>query len=167
MKRAFALLLSLVLVLCLLPAPAVLALSDAEEEDPAAFYLIGDEADSFSALYDRMCVNLRLKKQPLPEPDTEGEPFNASGEHEFVYVLKDDESSYEYIGYIHDRRENPKYIVWNWTGFHKDGSIIGMEVFYSLDGKYLGNIQHDYTAGTSTSSHRCPYYIPGEPINKD
>ena len=91
MKRAFALLLSLVLVLCLLPAPAVLALSDAEEEDPAAFYLIGDEADSFSALYDRMCVNLRLKKQPLPEPDTEGEPFNASGEHEFVYVLKDDD----------------------------------------------------------------------------
>ena len=110
--------------------------------------------------------SLDLKKHPLPKPDTDLDPMNSDGEYEYVYMLKDDDSSYEYIGYVCTKRDVKEYIVWSWVGYHEDGSVIGMDVYYTLEGKYLGNIQRDYSAGTSTSSHRCPYYIPGQPLNK-
>ena len=165
MKRALSLLLAVVLVLCLIPSS--LAAAETKKEDPAEYYTIGEDEDTFAGLYDRMCVNLDLKEHPFPKLDTDLDPMTREGEYEHVYLLKDDETSYEYIGYVRDKHDVEKYIVWSWTGYHKDGSIIGMDVFYSLKGKYLGNIQHDYTAGTSTSSHRCPYFVPGEPLNKD
>ena len=84
----------------------------------------------------------------------------------FNKVLKDDSESYEYIGYCRGWDGKDRYICWAWTGLHEDVSTIGMLVFYTPDGKYLGNIQRDLSAGTSTSSHNSPYYVPGEPINK-
>ena len=172
MKRALSLLLVLVLLLCLVPAQLAAASSlkkgssSSVKTDPAEFYTIGDTEDTFSGLYDRMCVSLDLKKHPLPKPDTDLDPMNSDGEYEYVYMLKDDDSSYEYIGYVCTKRDVKEYIVWSWVGYHEDGSVIGMDVYYTLEGKYLGNIQRDYSAGTSTSSHRCPYYIPGQPLNK-
>lgn len=166
MKRLLSLLLSAVLLLCLVPAAMAAPSQKSEPVDPAEFYTIGEDENTFAGLYERMCVNLDLKKNPLPEADTDLDPMNSDGEYEHVYILKDDETSYEYIGHVCTKHDKLEYIVWTWIGFHEDGSIIGMDVFYTLEGKYLGNIQHDYSAGTSTSSHRCPYYIPGEPLNK-
>lgn len=138
-----------------------------ENEDTVTdYYVIGSDENTFNGLYKRMCVNLDLKKNPIPVPDTEIEGYN-NGEYEYARVMKDDDESYEYIGYVRSSKGTDLYIVWNWTGFHKDGSIIGMVVYYQLDGKYLGNIQRDYSAGTSTSSHKSPYFVPGEPMNKD
>ncbi len=129
-------------------------------------YIIGTSENTFSGLHKAMCVNLDLKKNPLPTFDENlGEYMD--GDYEYGKVLKDDSTSYEYIGYVKGKLNENKYIVRLWRGYHKDGSIIEMVVYYTVDGKYLGNIQRDRTAGTSTSSHNSPYYIPGEPINKE
>ncbi|MBQ8076646.1 MAG: zinc ribbon domain-containing protein [Oscillospiraceae bacterium] len=128
-------------------------------------YLIGTSENTFAGLYARMCINLDLKANPIPAPEEEVDTY---GTNDKVYatVLKDDSTSYEYIGYVRGPAGDNKYIIWYWTGLHEDGSIISQTVYYMLDGKYLGNIQRDRTAGTSTSSSRCPYYVPSEPINK-
>jgi hypothetical protein len=127
-------------------------------------YLIGSSENTFAGLYKRMCVNLDLKKNPIPEPDEDMGAIGSETLH--AKVLKDDSESYEYIGYCRGWDGKDRYICWSWTGIHEDGSTIAMLVFYSPDGKYLGNIQRDLSAGTSTSSHNSPYYVPGEPINK-
>ena len=79
--------------------------------------------------------------------------------------MKDDNKSYEYIGYILTKSDK-KYIVRDWVGYHEDGSVIGMKVFYTLDGKYIGNIRYGRTAGTSTSSLNSTSFVSGEPLNK-
>lgn len=137
-----------------------------EPEDSLEYYTIGNEENTFEGLYKRMCINLDLQKYPLPEADTEGDPINTAGEYEEYLLLKDDNESIEYIGHIFTKTGVKQYIERKWIGFHEDGSLIGMTVFYMLDGKYLGNIQYDYFAGTSTSSHNSPYFVPGQPINK-
>lgn len=129
------------------------------------YYVIGDSQNTFNGLHKKMCVNLDLKKHPLPKPDTELGDYS-DGEYEYAKIMKDDDVSYEYIGYVRTANDKNLYIVRSWTGYHEDGSLIGMDVYYTLYGYYLGNIQRDYSAGTSTSSHNCPYFIPGEPMNK-
>ena len=130
----------------------------------ASPYIIGSSENTFAGLYKRMCVNLDLKKNPIPTPD---EDFGSIGsETLYAKVLKDDAESYEYIGYCRGANGINHYICWSWEGYHADGSVIEMMVFYTTDGKYLGNIQFDRTAGTSTSSHNSPYFVPGEPLNK-
>ena len=167
MKKLLSLLLAAVLLLGVVPAAGASALQfSLEQEDPAEYYTIGAEENTFAGLCERMCHSLDLKEHPLPQVDTEGGEYD-SGDHEIVCILKDDSETYEYIGYVCTKKDVVKYIVWRWVGFHKDGSMIGMDSYFDEDGKYLGNIQHDYTAGTSTSSSRCPYFIPGEPINKE
>ena len=143
------------------PAPSVKPSSSTKVD---SFYVIGSSENTFAGLYKRMCVNLDLKKNPIPEPDED--MGNIGDETLHAKVLKDDSESYEYIGYCRGRDGTNRYICWSWVGDHQDGSTIAMLVFYTADGKYLGNIQRDLTAGTSTSSSRCPYYIPGEPLNK-
>ena len=127
-------------------------------------YVIGSTENTFSGLHQRMCVNLDLKANPIPKPDEDMGAIGSETLH--AKVLKDDSESYEYIGYCRGWDGKDRYICWSWTGIHEDGSTIAMLVFYTPDGKYLGNIQRDLSAGTSTSSSRCPYYVPGEPINK-
>ena len=140
-----------------LPAP------NAEEVTDSP-YVIGSSENTFAGLHQRMCVNLDLKANPIPKPDEDMGAIGSETLH--AKVLKDDSESYEYIGYCRGWDGKDRYICWSWTGIHEDGSTIAMLVFYTPDGKYLGNIQRDLSAGTSTSSSRCPYYVPGEPINK-
>ena len=141
---------------------AIPTLDAAAEVSP---YLIGSSENTFTGLHQRMCVNIDLKANPIPKPDEKLSTYG-SGDYEYVKVLKDDNKSYEFIGYVRGVTGEDRYIIWSWTGLHEDGSTINQTVYYMLDGKYLGNIQRDRTAGTSTSSSRCPYYVPGEPINK-
>ena len=128
-------------------------------------YLIGTSENTFAGLHARMCINLDLNKNPIPTPEEEVDTYG-TGDKVFATVLKDDSTSYEYVGYVRGVTGENKYIIWSWTGLHEDGSVINQTVYYMLDGKYLGNIQRDRTAGTSTSSSRCPYFVPSEPINK-
>ncbi|MBO7727480.1 MAG: zinc ribbon domain-containing protein [Oscillospiraceae bacterium] len=127
-------------------------------------YVIGSTENTFAGLHQRMCVNLDLKANPIPKPDEDMGAIGSETLH--AKVLKDDSETYEYIGYCRGWDGKDRYICWSWTGIHEDGSTIAMLVFYTPEGKYLGNIQRDLSAGTSTSSSRCPYYVPGEPINK-
>lgn len=129
-------------------------------------YIIGSTENTFAGLYKRMCVNLDLKTNPVPTPDQEEGKYG-NGHYEYVKVLKDDSETYEYIGYVRYADGTNRYMVRCWRGYHKDGAIIEMDVYYTLDGKYIGNIQRDLSAGTSTSSHNSPYYIPGEPMNHE
>ena len=139
--------------------------SASEPEESASPYLIGTSENTFAGLHARMCVNLDLKANPIPTPEEEVDSYG-TGDKVYATVLKDDSTSYEYIGYVRGTTGENKYIIWYWTGMHEDGSVISQSVYYMLDGKYLGNIQRDRTAGTSTSSSRCPYFVPSEPINK-
>ena len=131
------------------------------------FYAVGSDVNTFADLYDILCHSIDIKSNPIPEPDTKTGNYG-NGQFEYVKVIKDDDDSYEYIGYVCSDNGSKRFIVRNWTGYHKDGSIIGMVVYYQLNGRYLGNIRRDYSSGASTSSHRCPYSIIGEPlVNKD
>ena len=139
--------------------------NDAEVKEEESYYLIGTSENTFAGLHARMCINLDLNKNPIPTPEEEVDTYG-TGDKVFATVLKDDSTSYEYVGYVRGVTGENKYIIWSWTGLHEDGSVINQTVYYMLDGKYLGNIQRDRTAGTSTSSSRCPYFVPSEPINK-
>ena len=155
MRRSASLLLA-ALLLCLLPA--VFA------ETPADYYIIPPEADSFDALYGIMCNHLDLRAHPLPEPDQElsrGRP--GSGEYERIAVLQDDDRSFAYIGYVCSGEDTREYILWRWLGYQENGDVIGMDVYYTVEGKYIGNIRHNYSAGRSTSSTRSPFRIADEP----
>ena len=167
MKKVTAMILAVLLMLCLFPAYPVSAFADTKTETPEEHYTIGISENTFKGLYSRMCINLDLKKYPIPKADEKLEDRYSNGEYEEVFVLKDDDTSYEYIGHLYTKNDIEEYIIWNWIGYHKDGTLIGMDVYYTLDGKYLGNIQHNYSEGTSTSSSRCPYNVPGEPMNKE
>lgn len=174
MKRLFALLLAIAIFFSLASAACadesisqrLLREMKEKQQEETEFYIIGDSEDTFAGLYNRMCVNLDLKENPIPEPDTELGDYGG-GEYEYARIMKDDATSSEYVGYVRTSNGQDLYIIWSWMGYHKDGSIIGMDVYYQLDGKYLGNIQRDYSAGTSTSSHNSPYFVPGQPMNKD
>ena len=169
MKKVVSLLLAAVLLFSLPGTGAAFADEMTEEERIAEYYTIGNEENTFSGLYNRMCVDLDLKNYPIPTPEEisqEGE-YGNSGEYEHISVLKDDDDSYEAIGYVCAKSGVKEFIIRSWRGRHKDESEIGIEVYYALDGSYLGNIQHDYTAGRASSSHRCPYFVPGEPLNKE
>ncbi len=147
-----------------IPAPTPKPTSSPRTQSNS-FYIIGTSENTFAGFYKRMCVNLDLKKNPFPTPDED--LGSVDSETLYAKVLKDDSETYEYVGYLRAKNGSTKYLMWAWTGYHKDGDVIEMDVFYTPDGKYLGNIQRDRTAGTSTSSHRSPYYVPGEPLNKE
>ena len=169
MKKMVSLLLAAFVVFSLVPAVSAFADGKTVEELIAEHYTIGAEENTFSGLYNRMCVDLDLRNFPLPTPETvtkEGE-YGSSGEYETVAVLKDDEEATEYIGYVCTKTGIRELIIHPWRGRHRDETEIGMDVYYALDGSYLGNIQYDFSAGTANSSHRCPYFVPGEPINKE
>lgn len=163
MKKTVAWILMLVVLLNV----SVLAAADTQKktEDPLEYYTIGAEEDTFQGLYQKMCVYLDLAKHPIPQPDTDGDEYG-TGDYERYRVLKDDEETYEYIGYVYSSTGSPKYLVRNWIGYHKDGPIISMKVYYSTDGKYIGNLQMDLTNGLSNSSHNMPYYIPSQGMHR-
>ena len=162
MKKLLPLILALAMILYL----SVAAFADGSEKTPSEeFYTIGASEDTFKGLYKIMCANLDLKKFPIPEPDTNGSEYGTD-DYEMVTILKDDEETYEWIGYVYDKHDKPLYIVRSWTGYHEEGVVIQMTVYYDLKGNYIGNIQWDLTNGLSNSSSRMPYYIPSQGTHK-
>ncbi len=168
MKRILSLLLAAVLVLSLLPAAFAAAPGEelTEEQKRQAFYTVGPEVNTFAGLCESMCRELDLREHPLPAAAARGDEYD-TGEYEVGCVLKDDRESYCFIGYVYSRKDVAQYIVWRWIGFHKDGALIGLDAYFDLDGRYLGNIRRDYAEGTSASSAGCPYSISGDPIDRE
>ena len=170
MKRIVMLLGVLALLLAAFPAAGTAETGPAGEAEQAAAeaYTVGTEAGTFAELYAKMCVDLDLKKEPVPEPEeTAGRgAYGREGEYETVTVLKDDDETFETIGYVCLPSGEREYIVRRWIGYHEDGSIIGMEVYYLLNGQYLGSIRRDYASGRASASSRCPYLVAGDPVSK-
>ena len=162
MKKILPLILALVLALSL---PAAAFADSGKNLTSEEYYTIGTAEDTFKGLYKKMCVNLDIKKYPVPDPDTDGSVYG-TGDYERVKVLKDDDETYERIGYVYDKHDKPLYIIRSWIGYHEEGVVIEMTVYYDLKGSYIGNIQADLTNGLSNSSSRMPYYIPSQGTHK-
>ena len=124
----------------ILSLPAAAIADNGAEMTPEQYYTVGSDEHTFEGLHDIMCVNLNLREYPVPEP--------------------------EYIGYVYDYKHEPKFIVRYWIGYHEEGELIGMLVYYMTDGKYLGNIRWDYTNELANSSSRVPYNVPGKGMHK-
>ena len=162
MKRIVSFILTLAVILSL---AGVVFADDSKKKSSEEYYTIGTSEDTFKGLYKRMCVNLDIKKYPIPEPDKYGSVYG-TGDYERITVLKDDDETYEWIGYVYDKNDKPLYIVRCWTGYHEEGVVIQMKVYYDMKGSYIGNIQADLTNGLSNSSSRMPYYIPSQGTHK-
>ena len=124
------------------------------------YYIVGSSSNTFALLYNKMCKNLDIKNHPIPSPSLKGNPLS-SGEYEKYTVIRDNDT-YEYIGYLCTPGGGIEYIIRYWEGKHKRGQNIGMTVFYDTDGKYIGNIQFDFTNNESTSSSRSPYFMANQ-----
>ena len=162
MKRILIAILVLGLVLSI---PAGSYADDKFELSSEEYYVVGGEENTFQGLYQRMCVNLDIETNPIPEPELEGSKYG-TGDFEKIKIIKDDDETLEYIGYVYNKENEPAYIIRYWIGYHEHGELIGMTVYYTIKGQYIGNIQRDYTNGLSNSSSRMPYYIPSQGTHK-
>ena len=167
MRKLISVLLVLVLVCSVLPvASADSLIRGAVAKDSTEFYTIGNSAHTIAAVYDRMHIYLDLNTYPIPEP-VKSDYSYVTGAHDEFTVLKDDDESYDYIGYVCGPDGNRIYIVWSWSGYHEDGSLIGVDSYYALNGVYLGAIQRDYTNGAAISSNGSPFYYYNGSLNKN
>ena len=168
MKRFYSLILAFVLILMVFTPVCTAEGDHAQQRDRLSPYIVGAEAKTFAALYTKMCFNLDLEKAPLPEPERTAERsiYGKDGGYEAYTVLKDDGETYETIGTICRAEGEREYIIRRWVGYYEDQSIIGMEVYYTPDGKYLGSIRRDYASGRATASSRCPFLVAGDPVTK-
>ena len=157
MRRFISVLVSVVLLCSVFPvANADSLIGSNAATDSAVFYTIGNSENTLSGVYKRMHIYLNLNKYPIPEPEETDYEYK-TGHHEEFTVLKNDEESYDYIGYVCSSSGKRVYIIWSWTGFHKDGSLVGVDTYYTLDGTYLGNVQRDYTNSAALSSRNSPF----------
>ena len=132
------------------------------------FYTIGNSVHTFNDVYERMHVYLDLNNYPIPEPSVVSDFNYVTGQRDEFTVLKDDDDSYNYIGYVCNPDGSRYFIVWSWAGYHKDGSLIGVDSYYALNGVYLGAVQRDYTTGAVYSSGGSPFAIyNGSSSNKE
>ncbi len=160
MRKLLSVLLVLLLVCSVLPAASADSLvRPGEAKDSAEFYTIGKSVNTFAGAYDRMHIYLDLNKYPIPEPDTTSDFTYVTGQHDEFTVLKDDDDSYDYVGYVCGGDGARYYIVWSWAGYHKDGSLIGVDSYYAMNGIYLGAVQRDYTTGAVYSSGGSPFSL--------
>ena len=158
MRKLISVLLSLVLLCSVFPAAFADSLvRPGVAKNSEEFYTIGNTAHSFADAYNRMHVYLDLKQYPIPEPNKSDYSY-VTGQHDEFTVLKDDDDSFDYVGYVCGPDGARTYIVWSWSGYHEDGSLIGVDSYYTLAGIYLGNIQRDYTSGAALSSRNSPFF---------
>ena len=127
-------------------------------KDSAEFYTLGNSVHTFADVYDRMHIYLDLNKYPIPEPSVSDYHYMTDQHDEFT-VLKDDDDSFDYIGYVCNPDHSRYFIIWSWSGYHKDGSLIGVDSYYALNGVYLGAVQRDYSADAVYSSGGSPFAI--------
>lgn len=158
MRRLISVFLVLLLVCSVLPAASADSLISGEAKDSAEFYTIGNSVHTFADAYERMHVYLDLNKYPIPEP-AQSDYSYVTGQHDEFTVLKDDDNSYDYIGYVCNADGSRYFIVWSWSGYHKDGTLIGVDSYYALNGVYLGAVQRDYTNGAVYSSGGSPFAL--------
>lgn len=161
MRKLISILLVLILVCSSLPvasADSLIRDGSFSAKDSAEFYTIGNSAHTFAAVYDRMHIYLDLNKYPIPEPQKDDYYTYVTGAHDEFTVLKDDDDSYDYIGYVCGPDGGRIFIIWSWSGYHEDGSLIGVDSYYANNGVYLGAVQRDYTTGAVISSSGSPFY---------
>ncbi len=165
MRKLISLVLILVLVCSVLPAASADSLVSADvAKDSSEFYTIGNSAHTFAAVYDRMHIYLDLNTYPIPEP-VKSDYSYVTGAHDEFTVLKDDDDSYDYIGYVCGPDGGRLFIIWSWSGYHEDGSLIGVDSYYALNGVYLGAVQRDYTNGAAVSSSGSPFFYSVGSLN--
>ena len=158
MRKLISVLLALVLVCSVLPVAFADSLTrDTSAKNSEEFYTLGNSVHTFAAAYDRMHIYLDLNKYPIPEPERSDYTYT-TGAHDEFYVLKDDDDTFEYIGYVCYPDGGRVFIVWSWSGYHEDGSLIGVDSYYANNGVYLGAIQRNYTTGAVVSSSGAPFY---------
>ena len=159
MRKLFSLFLVLLLVVSALPsASADSLIRNTAAKDSVEFYTIGNSEHTFSGVYNRMHIYLDLKKYPIPEPQKSDYSY-VTGAHDEFTVLKDDDNSFDYIGYVCGPDGGRIYIVWSWSGYHEDGSLIGVDSYYALNGTYLGNVQRNYSTEAAVSSRNSPFFF--------
>ena len=159
MRKLFSLFLVLLLVVSALPsASADSLIRNTVAKDSEEFYTIGNSEHTFSGVYNRMHIYLDLKKYPIPEPQKSDYSY-VTGAHDEFTVLKDDDNSFDYIGYVCGPDGGRIYIVWSWSGYHEDGSLIGVDSYYALNGTYLGNVQRNYSTEAAVSSRNSPFFF--------
>lgn len=159
MRKLLSVLLVLVfLFCCFIPASFADSLLKTDPKDSLEFYKLGSSVNTFAGVYDHMHIYLDLNKYPIPEP-VESAYSYVTGQHDEFTVLKDDDDSYDYIGYVCNPDHSRYFIVWSWSGYHKDGSLIGVDSYYALNGVYLGAVQRDYTTGAIYSSGGSPFSL--------
>ncbi len=159
MRKLSSLLLVLLLLISVLPSASADSLvRDAAAKDSLEFYTIGNSENTFSGVYNRMHIYLDLNQFPIPEPNKSDYEY-VTGQHEEFSVLKDDDDSYDYIGYVCLPNGARSFIVWSWAGYHEDGSLIGVDSYYALNGTYLGNVQRNYSTGAALSSRNSPFFF--------
>ena len=160
MQKIISILLVFLLVCCILPtAYADTLVRGGASKNSTEFYTIGNTVNTFSAVYDRMHIYLDLVNYPIPEPSVVSDYTYVTGQRDEYTVLKDDDDSFDYIGYVCNPDGSRYFIVWSWAGYHKDGSLIGVDSYYALNGVYLGAVQRDYSADTAYSSGGSPFAI--------
>ena len=159
MRKLFSVLLVIVLICNLLPVAFADSLlrNKASAKDSLEFYTVGDSVHTYAGAYDRMHIYLDLNKYPIPEPEKSDYSY-VTGAHDEFYVLKDDDNSFDYIGYVCGPDGGRIFIVWSWSGYHEDGSLIGVDSYYANNGVYLGAIQRNYSTGAVVSSNGSPFY---------
>ena len=167
MDKVISIVLAFVLVFSVLPiASADSLIRDGLAKDSAEFYTIGNSAHTFDALYNRMHVYLDLNQYPIPEPNKSDYSY-VTGQHDEFTVLKDDDVSYDYIGYVCNPDGSRSFIIWSWSGYHEDGTLIGVDSYYALNGVYLGAVQRDYSTGAVRSSGGSPFALYNGSIDKN
>ena len=165
MRKLISVVLILVLVFTVLPVALADSLISADvAKDSSEFYTIGNSAHTFPAIYDRMHIYLDLNTYPIPEPEKSDYSY-VTGAHDEFTVLKDDDDSYDYIGYVCGPDGGRIFIIWSWSGYHEDGSLIGVDSYYALNGVYLGAVQRDYTNGVVISSSGSPFFYSVGSLN--
>ena len=158
MRKLISVFLVLIMVSIVLPAASADSLiRGSAPKDSTEFYTIGNSVHTFAGAYDRMHIYLDLNKYPIPEP-VKSDYSYVTGAHDEFYVLKDDDDSFDYIGDVCGPDGGRIFIVWSWSGYHEDGSLIGVDSYYANNGVYLGAIQRNYTTGAVVSSNGCPFY---------
>ncbi len=170
MRKLFSVLLVVVLVCSVLPYASADSLHRPAEPafsvptNSLEFYTIGNTVHTFAEVYNRMHIYLDLKNYPIPEPSSSDYSY-VTGAHDEFTVLKDDDDSYDYIGYVCGPDHNRMFIVWSWSGYHQDGSLIGVDSYYALNGVYLGQVQRDYSTGAAISSSGSPFFYMTGSLN--
>ena len=160
MRKVISVVLVLILVCSVLPAASADSLVlNRDAKDSIEFYTLGNSVHTFAEVYDRMHIYLALNKYPIPEPSVVSNFTYVTGQRDEYTVLKDDDDSFDYIGYVCNPDGSRYFIVWSWAGYHKDGSLIGVDSYYAPNGVYLGSVQRDYSTGAVYSSGGSPFAL--------